>query len=56
LNPLFQVTDDVTSYNPFPHKSLSEQMEVKAVWDKVNLKPSHPGGNPGANPTDATRL
>ena len=36
---LNEVTDDVTSFNPFPHKSLSEQMEVKAVWDKVNLQP-----------------
>jgi len=32
---LNEVTDDVTSFNPFPHKSLSEQMEVKAVWDKA---------------------
>jgi len=32
---LSEVTDDVTSYNPFPHKSLAEQMEVRDVWNKA---------------------
>lgn len=32
---LSDITDDVTSYNPFPNQRLSEKMEIEDVWNKA---------------------
>jgi hypothetical protein len=41
------VTDDATSFNPFPKSSLSEKMEIQDVWDKAQAlaKPAGPEGS-----------
>ena len=41
------VTDDATSFNPFPKSSLSEKMEIQDVWDKAQAlaRPAGPAGS-----------
>jgi hypothetical protein len=46
------VTDDATSYNPFPKSSLSEKMEIQDVWDKAQAL-ARPAGAAGSLEGDA---
>ena len=46
------VTDDATSFNPFPKSSLSEKMEIQDVWDKAQALAT-PAGPEGSLDGDA---
>ena len=51
---LDSITDDATSFNPFPHQSLSEKLEIQDVWNNAR-KLAKPAGKLSDDPEETKK-